>query len=207
MDQHVLPLVKLHQCEMSLTKKFKTVAPSAKIIDLQLQVKICQANIADNMLKVTNSTADGLTTWSGTHCASLRLTDMSIDMSKAVSIMSSLPLVDTQSIQLSLLPYHPSLAVTVQTGDATTKVPCRLCEERVETKVMCKHVGKHILKDNLGIVCGFCGLGTCSIDLVRGSGRGKTVTFVPGSNCEYLVKFSLKSAENQLRVVRALIDQ
>ena len=148
-------------------KKFKTVAPSAKIIDLQLQVKICQANIADNMLKVTNSTADGLTTWSGTHCASLSLTDMSIDTSKAVSIMSSLPLVDTQSTQLSLLPYHPSLAVTVQTGDATTKVPCRLCEERVETKVMRKHAGKHILKDNLGIVCGFCGLGTCSIDLVK----------------------------------------
>ena len=35
----------------------------------------------------------------------------------------------------------------------------------------------------------------CSIDLVRGSGRGKTVTLIPGSNCAYQIKFSLKSAE------------
>ena len=60
---------------------------------------------------------------------------------------------------------------------------------------MRKHVGKHIIKDRLGIVCRFCGLENCSIDLVRGSGRGKTITLVPGSNCDYIMKFSLKSAE------------
>ena len=33
------------------------------------------------------------------------------------------------------------------------------------------------------------------ITLEVGSGRGKTATSVPGSNCEYASKFSLKSAE------------
>ena len=120
---------------------------------------------------------------------------MSIDINNAINIMSSLPLMDTPSTEITFLPYHSLLGVTVQPGDTTANVPCRLCDERVEKKVMRKHVGKHILKDKLGIVCGFCGLGTCSIDLVRGSGRGKTISFVPGSNCEYQVKFSLKSAE------------
>ena len=116
-------------------------------------------------------------------------------MDKAVNIMSSVPLMDTPSIQITFLPYHSLLGVTMQPGDTTTKVPCRLCEERVEKKVMRRHVDNLILKDDLGIVCGFCGLGTCSIDLVRESGRGKTISFVPGSNCQYQVKFSLKSAE------------
>ena len=60
---------------------------------------------------------------------------------------------------------------------------------------MRKHVSKHVLSENLDMVCGFCGLKSCSIELVRGSGRGKTATLIPGSNCEYITKFSLKSAE------------
>ena len=45
------------------------------------------------------------------------------------------------------------------------------------------------------MVCGLCGLGNCSIDLARGSGRGKTTSYIPSSNCEYSSKFSIKSAE------------
>ena len=88
--------------------------------------------------------------------------------------MSFPPLVEVLSIQVSFLPYHPTSALTFQPGEATTKVSCRLCEENIEKKVMRKHVGVHIFKENLGMVCGFCGLGNCSIDLARGFVRGKT---------------------------------
>lgn len=59
---------------------------------------------------------------------------------------------------------------------------------------MRKHVGFHILKYDLGLVWGFCGLAGCSIDLMRGYGRGKTTILIPASNCKYICKFSLKSA-------------
>ena len=35
----------------------------------------------------------------------------------------------------------------------------------------------------------------CSIDIIHGSGRGKTTSKIISSNCEYKVKFSLKAAE------------
>ena len=57
------------------------------------------------------------------------------------------------------------------------------------------HVGKHILKEHLGDVCGFCGMVGCSIDLIKGSCRGSSVTLTAGSNCSYKCKFSLKAAE------------
>lgn len=117
---------------------------------------------------------------------------------KALSIMTSLPLADNQPTQLACLPYHPSLAVSLQPGEAANKISCQLCGEAVEKKAMRKHVGKHIIKE-LGIVCGYCGLASCSIALVRGSGRGKTMTMIPGSNCAYQVKFSLKSAEKSTK--------
>ena len=64
---------------------------------------------------------------------------------------------------------------------------------------MRKHIGVHIVKDDLGMVCGFCGIDGCSIALARGSGRGKTATLVPSANCEYLCKFNIKSAEKSTK--------
>ena len=77
---------------------------------------------------------------------------------------------------------------------ARDKIPCRLCAQMLPKKLMRRHVGVHILQEDLGVVCGFCGMKDCSIELEGGSERGKTATLVPGSNCEYLSKFSLKSA-------------
>ena len=52
-----------------------------------LQVKICQANVNDNTLNVTDSSTDGLST--GAHCASLTVTNTSIDIDKAANVISS----------------------------------------------------------------------------------------------------------------------
>ena len=175
-------------------KKYQTVSPVGNIVNLQLQVNICHAKVNDGMLVVGDATSR-LITWKGTHCCSLNLSNMSLEIEKALSIMTSLPLADNQPTLLACLPYHPSLAVCLQPGEATNKISCQICGEAVEKKAMRKHVGIHIIKDGLGIVCGYCGLASCSIDLVRGSGRGKTMTMIPGSNCTYQVKFSLKSAE------------
>ena len=64
-----------------------------------------------------------------------------------------------------------------------------------DDKIMRKHVGQHILADGLENACGFCGLVGCIIDLITGSGRGKTATLTAGSNCPYKTKFSLKAAK------------
>ena len=64
---------------------------------------------------------------------------------------------------------------------------------------MRKHVGKHILQDKLENVCGFCGLHGCTIDLVPGSGRGKTAILTASSNCSYKKKFSLKASETSTK--------
>ena len=47
--------------------------------------------------------------------------------------------------------------------------------------------------------CGFCGLSGCSIGIMGGSGRGKTANQVVSSNCDYKVKFSLKSVEKHTK--------
>jgi len=181
------------------SKKFLTVAAIAKIGDLQFQVKICHARIGQEKLKFLQ-TSSGLLTWKGSHCVTLHLTDMELAVFKAVEIFQSLPIVDSQRIELSTcLPYHETLAVSIEPGSLSEKIPCRICGEGLSIKAMRKHVGVHIIKSDLGLVCGFCGIEGCSIDLVRGSGRGKTATMIPGSNCEYLCKFSLKSAEKSTK--------
>ena len=86
--------------------------------------------------------------------------------------------------------------ISLQPGDKTTDIPCLLCGDNIDKKVMRKDIGIHTLKDGLGMVCGFCGSNSCSISLERGSGRGKTVTLVPGSNCAYREKFSIKANVN-----------
>ena len=53
----------------------------------------------------------------------------------------------------------------------------------------------HNMQDNLINVCGFCGTQGYSIELSKSSGRGKSATQAPKSNCSYTSKFSLKPAE------------
>ena len=58
---------------------------------------------------------------------------------------------------------------------------------------MRKHIGSNILTENLKSVCGFCGMSGCSIEIVQGSGRGKTSSRIVASNCEYKVKLFVES--------------
>ena len=67
---------------------------------------------------------------------------------------------------------------------------------------MRKHNASHILIDKLENVCGFCGVLGCSINIVKGSGKGKIASKSVSSNCEYSVKFSLIAAETSTKSSR-----
>ena len=181
------------------SKKFKTYSPTAKLPDLQFQVKIGKAIITGDSLHVNNDWSSSVMTLNGSHCILLDMPDHYLDVGKALGLMKSLPLVESQKVENAYLPYHSSLQVLLDSDEVGDKVPCHLCGDLYPKKLMRRHVGGHILQDDLDIVCGFCGLKDCSIELERGSGRGKTATMVPGSNCEYVSKFSLKSAEKSTK--------
>ena len=69
----------------------------------------------------------------------------------------------------------------------------------MDQKKLRTHVGVHILKTKIANVCGFCGLQGCSVTLIVASGRGNTATMAASSNCEYLIKFSLKAAARSMK--------
>ena len=71
--------------------------------------------------------------------------------------MQSLPLAESQKVDHAHLPYHSSLEVTLDSDEAGDKIPCRICAQMVPKKLMCRHVGAHILQEDLGLVCRFCG--------------------------------------------------
>ena len=181
------------------SKKFLTVSAMATMGSLQFQVKICHVRVTEEKMQILQ-TSSGLLTWKGSHCVSLHLTHMELEMGKAIEILKSLPIADNQRVELSsCLPYHQSLEISLEPGILSEKIPCRICGVGMSKKAMRKHVGVHIIKSDLAMVCGFCGTEGCSIDLVRGSGRGKTATLVPGGNCEYLQKFNIKCAEKSTK--------
>ena len=181
------------------SKKFKTCSPIAKLHELQFQVKIAKARITGDTLHVHHEWSSSLLTWNGSHCVLLDIPDQMLEASKALYLMQSLPLAESQKVDHVYLPYHSSLEVSLDSDEVGDKVPCRICDQMLPKKLMRRHVGVHILQEDLGLVCGFCGLKDCSIELERGSGRGKTATMVPGSNCGYISKFSLKSAEKSTK--------
>ena len=109
--------------------------------------------------------------------------------------MQLVPLVECQKVENVYLPYHSFLEVCLDSHEVGDKMfLCRLSGEMHPRKLMRRHVAGHIHNEDLDIVCGFCGFKDSSIDLDRGSGRGKTATVVPRSNCKYASKFSLKRA-------------
>ena len=70
---------------------------------------------------------------------------------------------------------------------------------KIDIKFMRCHVGYHIINEDVQNVCGFCGLQSCSIGLKKSTGRGKTAIAAAESNCTYMSKFSLKSAEKSTK--------
>ena len=78
--------------------------------------------------------------------------DLRLDKQKAVKVMQSLPVADHQKVENLFLPYHSSLEVSLDSDDITNKIPCRLCGELFKRKLMRRHIGKHVLGDNFGLV-------------------------------------------------------
>ena len=67
------------------------------------------------------------------------------------------------------------------------KVDCKVYSKDLEIKKCDTILAKHILNENLAI--------GCTIELVKSSGRGTSVTNGPQSNYANFSKFSMKSAE------------
>ena len=138
-------------------------------------------------------------TWKGNACTIIDLKGMRVAREQAISIMSAVPQSGVRQGNLSGLPYHVLLIEAGEQGTFSNNGQptylCRVCGENVDQKIMRRHMGKHILKEKLENVRGFCGVSGCTIQLVSGSGRGKTVTMIAKSNCPYKKKCSLKAAE------------
>ena len=94
-------------------------------------------------------------TLKGSHCTRLELMNMSVEMGKAPSIMASLPLAENIIIKVFGLSYHATLMSSMQPGNSTMGIPCRLCGEDIDKKLRRKHKCTHIVKDDLKMLCGF----------------------------------------------------
>ena len=176
-------------------RKFNTAFPFDCFKTAQVTSKVMCTKLVDSNLIIVPSRSTHEVVWDGEKCTTIALQNLTIALDEAVELFNSLPLASTKSTTSSLLPYHDSLIDTVDAVVVKEKVPCKLCPKEVELKLMRLHVGKHILQENLINVCGFCGTQGCSIELTKSSGRGKSATQAPKSNCPHASKFSLKPAE------------
>ena len=113
-----------------------------------------------------------------------------IEKETATKLMHQFPFSGKAPTPSKLLPYDASLSDIFSADVESGKFRCKLCDKTLSSKTTRRHVGMHILSDNLSNVCGFCGLPGCLIGIACGSGCGKIIS----SNCDYKVKFSLKAA-------------
>ena len=51
-------------------------------------------------------------TWNGSHCVIIDIPDQILEISKALYLMQSLPLIESQKVDHVHLPYHSSLEVS-----------------------------------------------------------------------------------------------
>ena len=86
-------------------KKFKTCSPTAQLPDLQFQVKIAKANITGDMLHIHHTWSSNLMTWNGSHCVLIDIPDQILEVSKALYLMQSLPLAESQKVDHMHLPF------------------------------------------------------------------------------------------------------
>ena len=123
-----------------------------------------------------------------------------LDLAEASHYLKALPLVDPKSIAVPCLPYHNSLLELCDSvNTVSTSIQCKLCQKEMDIKGMRRHIGAHILLEELKDVCGFCGVAGCSIGIAKSSGYGKTATMSATSNCIYKSKFSLQAATKSTR--------
>lgn len=71
---------------------------------------------------------------------------------------------------------------------------CFICKKKVALAAMRKHVGEHILKQNVNDcnTCGFCGRNVCENILKRSSRKAGVDYFKVQSNCPYFVEWKKK---------------
>ena len=110
--------------------------------------------------------------------------------------MKQLPISNPKKVISSSLPYHEKLIESCSGHSNDDTLPCRLCNKKIDGKLTRCHVGSHIINEDVQNVCG---LQSCSIVLKKSSGHGKTAIAAAESNCTYMSKFSLKSAENSTK--------
>ena len=101
--------------------------------------------------------------WEGMHCISLSLRGSCIELSKAIEVMKQLAIFNPKKVISSSLPYHEKLIESCIGHSNDDKLPCRLCNKKIDSKFMRCHVGYHIINEEVQNVCGFCGLQSCSI--------------------------------------------
>ena len=61
----------------------------------------------------------------------------------------STPVSTTKVSNTKLLPHDETLTEGLGTGITTDKIQCQLCEKQLIEKKMRKHIGSHILVENL----------------------------------------------------------
>lgn len=69
-----------------------------------------------------------------------------------------------------ILNIYTTLEVHTEHNKLIDRIPYRLCCSMCPRKR--RHVGRHKLQKDLTIVCSFCGMNDCSIELQQGSDRG-----------------------------------
>ena len=81
-----------------------------------------------------------------------------------------------------------ALLIEEAPGETSAEMSCKLCMKRVEPNEMRRHVGSHILRENLVGRCGFCGLERCTTSLKATSHSGGKTYYKHESNCAYFVQ-------------------
>ena len=83
------------------------------------------------------------------HCISLSLRGSCIELSKAIEVMKQLPISNPKKVISSSLPYHEKLIESCSGHSNDDKLPCRLCNTKIDVKFMRCHVGYHIINEDV----------------------------------------------------------
>ena len=193
----VLAFVKITSMKNKNNNKYETIIPAINIGDFFFDGRIYEGKITNDILILKNASIEEMCYGiDGNLCILVQLRGLCIEREKVMHLMKQIPLSSKAISNSKLLPYDECLKELQASNEMEGEnIKCKLCSTIIQKKKMRKHVGTHILKDNLMDVCGFCGLSGCTIDIIRGSGRGKTASKVVSANCEYMEKFSLTSTK------------
>ena len=174
-DSVALAFVKIMSMKIKIGGKYATVILSINIGDFCFEGYILESHVSWNFVYVMNVITNKLCkSLDGASCVLVQLSNSSIEKDKVSNLMNQIPISVNKVSRSKLLPYDESLTECLGTEEMIDKIKRKLCERQLLIKNMRKHIGFHILNDSSEDVCGFCGMPGCSIDIIHGSGRGKT---------------------------------